>query len=823
MKISKLLIGAAALVGAVVIAHGAQAGTLVPSLARLSAENAQMPQKVTRSANAGRALTYANAFGPHVNGSGEVQVYIHYRPGQQPAPAALRMLGAKRIKAALGVVQAWVPISRLHQLAGLAGVTRVGLPAYAVVRGLGGLQAQPADTCAAVPTGLDINSQGIAAENIQALLDQGVTGSGVKVGIISDGVTCLASSQAAGYMPSNVWVDSSLPGSGDEGTAMLEEVHAAAPGAELGFCGPNTSVDFVTCYQDFATWGANVIADDLGFPDTFFHNYINKINFTNGIQTFTQSYPDISLVTAAGNDRQDYFQGIYAPSSATSPIGLTPTGYTPEAGGTTGRTYPSVMAIGGSPYEAVSYRLPSSYTTLFMLTWNDPLNGPYDDLDLYLVDSNGKILDASTFDQASDGSYAPHTGSWNPPAEIVQYTNPGSTTQNLKLVVMCFVCNQTSNLLVKLAGTMDGGGSFATVAHGGVYGQAAMAEVISAAAARVNNTSGTSVSLETFSQTGPYIGGDWKNGTTSVPKPDITGIDGVTVSGAGGFSTPFYGTSAASPNVASVLALLRSGFPTANNTAAQWKTLIMGNANISRFTSPVPSSSEAGAGLIDAKASSAAFDAPITATITGPAGDPLSVNPNTDVQFTATCSYSGSEALNYEWTFGGNSGIANQSKLTPDPVQYANGGVYTVQFTCSDTYQSKSSQKTVEVQAAAVATDLALSTDENVTVPGTMTGTGLGGEQVSYNITSLPSHGTVTQRSDGVFLYTPANDYTGTDSFQFQIDNGVQVSNTATVTITVKATSSGGGGSGGGGGALGFGTLAGLMALAGLLALRRRR
>jgi hypothetical protein len=166
-------------------------------------------------------------------------------------------------------LQAWVPIARLRQLADLSGVTRVGLPAYAIVRGPIIPQSQTG-TCSAVASGLAIDSQGIIAENIQPVQAAGVTGSGVKVGIISTGVTCMASSQTAGYLPSNIYVNASLPGSGDEGTAMLEEVHAVAPGATLGFCGPNTSVDFVTCYNDFAGWGANIIARRSGLPNFVF-------------------------------------------------------------------------------------------------------------------------------------------------------------------------------------------------------------------------------------------------------------------------------------------------------------------------------------------------------------------------------------------------------------------------------------------------------------------------------------------------------------------------------------------------------------------------
>ncbi|MGH8127311.1 MAG: Ig-like domain-containing protein [Gammaproteobacteria bacterium] len=803
MKISRLTMG----IGAAVlfaVACAAQAGSLSPALAHLAANYARSPNSVQSFVTHPGARP--SVFDPRVDATGAVQVYIHYRAGQRPANAALYVLGATQIRAALGVVQAWVPIAHLNQLAALGGVTRVGLPAYAIVRGA---SPQPqADSCTAVTSGLQIDKEGIAAQNVQPVLDQGITGSGVKVGIISDGVDCKAKSQAAGYLPNNIYVDpgTGLQGSGDEGTAMLEEVHAVAPGATLGFCGPGTSVDFVTCYNDFATWGADIISDDLGFPSSFFFNDPKGDAFISGIQQFAQTNPDISLVTAAGNDRQDYYQADYAPSAASSPIGLTPNG---------GRTYKSVMDFGGDAYQTVSVlNVPAGFEAYFLLTWDDPLNGPYDDLDLYLLDSSNTILDSSTLDQ---------TGGANPPEEAVDYTNSSGGAQTLKLVVMCYVCNKTPNLLVKLTGTLDGAGSFASRTDGGVYGQAALAEEISTAAAHVNNTQGTSATVENFSDTGPYTGGDWQNGTTTVPKPDITGIDGVTVSGAGGFGSPFYGTSAASPNVASVIALLRSAFPSSTNTAAQWKQLIEANANTQRLTGSPPAS-QAGAGLVDAQAALAGVDGTLAPAIAVPAGSPVDVDPNTDVSFQADCNYTGSQTLNYQWSFGGDSGIPNSTQLMPDPVQYANGGLYTVKFTCSDQYQSKTAQKAVTVEAAATAMDQSLTTAYETPTTGQFTGTGIGGEQVKYEVVQGPAHGTLNAYGSASFAYTPDNGYSGTDSFTFDIDNGVMKSNTATVTVSVGAKPapppSGGGG---GGGAFGLGGLAALFGLAGLLALRRRR
>src|SRR5207244_8102189 len=53
--------------------------------------------------------------------------------------------------------------------------------------------------------------------------------------------------------------------------------------------------------------------------------------------------------------------------------------------------------------------------------------------------------------------------------------------------------------------------------------------------------------------------------------------------------------------------------------------------------------------------------------------------------------------------------------------------------------------------------------------------------------TSNPSHGTVTLNADGSFIYTPAANYNGTDSFTYRARDGALGSATATVTITVRA------------------------------------
>ena len=48
-------------------------------------------------------------------------------------------------------------------------------------------------------------------------------------------------------------------------------------------------------------------------------------------------------------------------------------------------------------------------------------------------------------------------------------------------------------------------------------------------------------------------------------KPDITAADGVSVTGVGGFGSPFYGTSAAAPHAGAIAALVKSAAPLISN------------------------------------------------------------------------------------------------------------------------------------------------------------------------------------------------------------------------------------------------------------------
>ncbi len=124
------------------------------------------------------------------------------------------------------------------------------------------------------------------------------------------------------------------------------------------------------------------------------------------------------------------------------------------------------------------------------------------------------------------------------------------------------------------------------VTPGNIYGHPAAANAFSVAAAPAQPPNGpfpgffnAANHTETFSSDGPrrfffnanstpITSGNVlfaTNGGLLRQKPDITAADGVSVTGVGGFGSPFLGTSASAPHAGAIAALLKAGAPAATN------------------------------------------------------------------------------------------------------------------------------------------------------------------------------------------------------------------------------------------------------------------
>jgi Ca2+-binding RTX toxin-like protein len=92
----------------------------------------------------------------------------------------------------------------------------------------------------------------------------------------------------------------------------------------------------------------------------------------------------------------------------------------------------------------------------------------------------------------------------------------------------------------------------------------------------------------------------------------------------------------------------------------------------------------------------------------------------------------------------------------------------------------------VNVNDAPVANGLSVTAVEDSVQIGMLTATDLDSLNLTYSKVSNPAHGTVAVSSNGLFIYTPAPDFNGTDSFTFKASDGFLDSETATVVITVS-------------------------------------
>jgi hypothetical protein len=82
-----------------------------------------------------------------------------------------------------------------------------------------------------------------------------------------------------------------------------------------------------------------------------------------------------------------------------------------------------------------------------------------------------------------------------------------------------------------------------------------------------------------------------------------------------------------------------------------------------------------------------------------------------------------------------------------------------------------------------------LNVQRNGTLPLALTCADADGDTLTYSIVSAPSHGSLgsINQANGAVTYTPAQDYSGPDSFTYKANDGTNDSNTATVNLVVAS------------------------------------
>jgi VCBS repeat-containing protein len=148
----------------------------------------------------------------------------------------------------------------------------------------------------------------------------------------------------------------------------------------------------------------------------------------------------------------------------------------------------------------------------------------------------------------------------------------------------------------------------------------------------------------------------------------------------------------------------------------------------------------------------------------GPSHGTLALNANGSFIYTPAANYSGSDSFTYRASDGTlESGLATVS-ITVTAVNDAPTAVNDAYSTAEDT----------ALTVAAASGMLANDSDIDSTA-------------LSAVLVSEPSQGSLTLNADGSLAYTPAANYTGSDSFTYRASDGTATSGLATVTITITA------------------------------------
>ena len=171
-----------------------------------------------------------------------------------------------------------------------------------------------------------------------------------------------------------------------------------------------------------------------------------------------------------------------------------------------------------------------------------------------------------------------------------------------------------------------------------------------------------------------------------------------------------------------------------------------------------------------------------------------------DQSLTATLSASSSTSspLTFQVVKNGTLGTATITDAARGVVTYVpNPGVYgsdTFTFKVNDgTLDSNEATVSVTVQkknTPPVATGQSVSGPVNTAITGTLKATDADNDPLTYILVTPPAHGGVVLggASPAAFIYTPAANYSGADSFTFKANDGKADSSPATVTVTVAAS-----------------------------------
>ncbi len=464
--------------------------------------------------------TYAREHGMAVKSAKKVLVDVYFNGPRGNAEGLLRQQGTDVIatndRAPFKIIEGWLPLKAIAAIAASPHVkTVVGVL-------VGGVDVGA------------VTSEGDAAHNGPAAraLGGGVTGAGVTVGVISDSINLVGSgvagSQASGDLPATVTVlAEGASGSSDEGRAMAEIIYDMAPGITTMLFASGTNGGATAKANNIATLvnnGADIIADDIFYlTEPFFQDGQVSQAVDAAVANGTAYF------ASAGNRARQSYEATYTDSSGLHD-------FDPGSGVDTRQTIVSV---------------PNSARFQLVLQWAEPWGAATTDLNITLRNAaNGNLLAQDTTNNIGG----------NPIASVTWTNNTGAAV-NVALDIAR--ASGTGTPFMKYIALGNFGtftvGEFAT--NSNAINPDAAAANGSLAVAAVDQADSGHDDPEVYSSRGLLTRRfDASGNLLATPqvrqKPNIAGADNVNTTVTG--FQPFTGTSAATPSVAGIAALMLS-------------------------------------------------------------------------------------------------------------------------------------------------------------------------------------------------------------------------------------------------------------------------
>ncbi len=231
---------------------------------------------------------------------------------------------------------------------------------------------------------------------------------------MSNGVDGYAAGVSSGDLPPFTILPGQA-GSGAEGWAMMELIHDLAPGAQLYFATANpTQAQFAQNILDLRTAGCDIIVDDVSY---FAEGVFQDDNIAQAVNMVTAD--GALYFSSAGNsgNENDNTSGVWEGDFVDGGASVAPI---PLTG--------NIHSYGGTLYNILT--LAGRVT----LKWSDPLGGSANDYDIFVTNSTGTSIAASSTN-IQDGNDNPYEDVGNRTAgqRIYILKKTGAATRALHL------------------------------------------------------------------------------------------------------------------------------------------------------------------------------------------------------------------------------------------------------------------------------------------------------------------------------------------------------------------------------------------------------